>query len=159
AGVEVLPGQRLVEWPAAQIGGGIDADGGERVAPELEAAVVGPAVETRPGALRVLDDVGEPAIAAREDALEPRELAIVPAELDAAPTELAAQQRLSRLRLLDVELRRPLEGRVWLRREGGHAGRDCQPAPRGAFHASRQLRDADDVLLRLAGKADHEVEL
>src|SRR5262249_58629088 len=106
-----------------------------------------------------LDDVGQPAVAPCEDAFQPGELAVVPAEFHAAPAELAAEQRLPRLRLLDVELGRPLERRVRLRRERGDAGRHPEPPPRRAPHPSRPLRAPEHVLLRLAWEGAHAVKL
>src|SRR6185503_17752994 len=127
--------------------------------PDLEPAVVGPAVEARAPALRRLDHVGQAAIAARQDALQERHLGVVPLELDAAPAELAAEEALAGARLLDAELPGPLEGRMRLRRERGDARGDTEAPARGGGDAPGQLGDADDVLLGLAREADHEVQL
>src|SRR5262249_15767677 len=48
---------------------------------------------------------------------------------------------------------------VRLRRERGHARRHPQAAACGPLHPPGELGDAEDVLLGLAGQADHEVEL
>src|SRR5213080_170268 len=159
ARVEVVPGELLLERPSAEVELGVEAVRRHRRAPHLEAAVLRPAVEARPPPLRGLDDVGQAAVAAREDALEEREPGVVPAELDLPAAELVAQQRLADARLLERELPRPLEGRVRLGREGGDAGRHPEPPAGRGRDARRQLGDAAHVLLGLARKADHEVEL
>jgi hypothetical protein len=155
----VVPREPLLEGPAAEVELGIEAVRDERVPPHVHAAVLGPAVEAGPGALRGLEHVREPPVAAREDALQERELRVVPAELDPPPPELAAEQRLAHARLLERELARPLEGGVGLRREGGDARRHPEPPARRGGDARRQLGDADHVLLGLAREPDHEVEL
>src|SRR5207249_602781 len=104
AGVDVVPGQRLVERTPAQVEVGVDAVLGKRRCPDVQAAVLGPAVEAGAAALCALEHVGEPAVAAGEDPFEPRQPRIVPAELDPAAAELAAEERLARARLGLVEL-------------------------------------------------------
>src|SRR5262249_27923735 len=158
-GVQVIPGEDLAERPAPEVERRIEALGGEGVAPDGELATIQAAVEAGAGALCASDDAGEPPVAACEHALQPRQLAVVPSELETATRELAAEQRLARLGLLDVELRGPLERSVRLRRERGDARGDDEPTARGALHASRQLGHPAHVLDRLAREADHEVQL
>ena len=155
----MVPGQRLAERPAAEVDGRIDPVLGQRRAPDVHPAAVGPAVEARPPPLGRLEHPGQAPVAAREDAFEERQLGVVPAEGDPPPPELAPEECVARARLFERELPRPLEGRVRLRAEGRHARRDRQPPARRGGHPRGELRDADDVLLGLARQPDHEVEL
>ena len=77
-----------------------------------------PAVEAGAAALRGLEDVGDAAIAAREDPFEVGEPTVVPAKLDAAAAELCAEERLANPGFLEGELPSPLERSVRLGREG-----------------------------------------
>src|SRR5262249_59415188 len=78
----MIPGKLLTERPAAEVEGGVEAVRREGVPPDVHAAVVGPAVESGAATLGRLQHVGQPAVAAGEDAFEVRELGIMPAELD-----------------------------------------------------------------------------
>ncbi len=170
--VDVVEGQRLLLALLA-VGEEFQADAvlgfasRERVAPDLEAEVLGPAVEPLAVSISVQDRGRESPVAERQRALErtlPRVVRLEVQVLEAAPqpAQLVPEQALPALRLRVGDHRVPLEGCERLRAEGGDADVDLRPRILPAPAAQRLRRELDDgahVLVALGGQADHEVEL
>src|SRR4029077_5087991 len=100
--VEMVPRKDLVERTAPEIEGRIEAVRGHRVEPDIDPAVLRPAVEARAAALRRLDDVGESAVAGVQHPWEGGEPGVVTADFDPRPAELAGEERLPHACLLEV---------------------------------------------------------
>ena len=131
---------------------------GERLLPQFEPELLGPAIE--PAACTIGRQQGrpEPAVAAREDAFQKRQPRVVPFELDAVAAQFAAQQALARLGFVQIHLPRPLERRMRFRDEGRDAGRHLPLMFAGRGHLAAQLDDAEQVFLGLGRLAEHEIQ-
>jgi hypothetical protein len=175
--VDVIPrqtggdGQRTEETVA------VDAVLLERRVPDVVANVLLPRVEAGAVLERRFEDIGEAAIAAREDTLEHALLRLVHFEIDARALGRAVEQALLALDLGQGVHRAPLKRRVGLGHVRAHADGDAGRAVRdhraffGRFahlahrafalveRAFARLDDAADVFVLLGGQADHEVEL
>ncbi len=116
----------------------------------------------QPEAERRLQQIGDRAIAAREDPLDVRLVVLVRLEVDAQLARQVAEQRLLALGLGGAVHRHPLERRVRLGDVGRHRRRDArgaQVAVADLLHARRRLDDAAHVGVLLGRQADHEVQL
>ena len=158
ATVQVIPRQRFVEQPAPQIVVRVDAVAGERLLPQFEPELLGPAVEPAARTVGRQQRRPEPAVAAREDAFQKRQPRVVPFELDAVAAQFAAQQALARLGFVQIHLPRPLKRRMRFRDEGRDAGRHLPLMFAGRGHLAAQLDDAEQVFLGLGRLAEHEIQ-
>src|SRR5207247_3952711 len=116
----VVPRQPRVDGPRRQVELAHHAERVERGVPARQRELLVPAVEAAAVAPHALDDVGETAIAARQDALDVAEAGLVILERDALALRLLAQHALLAQHVVDRVHRAPLERRVRL----GHVRAD-----------------------------------
>ena len=161
--VEVVPGQPRRDDNRAEKLGRVDPKMLQRFLPQRKLHVLFPRVHARTLVVGPLDDVAEPAIAARQNAFEYAGLAVVRLQFQAAHLAHGVPQHLLlALRLRQRVLRTPLKWRVRL----GHVRRHTDRYLRASAHALADLQrvrpdrgDAQHVFVLLRGQADHEVQL
>ncbi len=122
-----------------------------------------PRIELRAQLPRPIDHRAQTSIAAREKRFQQRLFGTRPTHLQARPAQFAPQQVLASPRILRFIQRHPLKRRVRLGNERARADVDLrglavQLAP-FAQHRLRQIGNRLHIFQRLAGMADHEVQL
>ena len=156
--VDKIPRQGLPGSPFTQVLLETDSPFPEGLLPELEPELIAPAVETGAEPPGALHQVREPLIAPREEPLQEAHPGVVPLEADVAVFHAPLEVGLFRQGLLETDLADPLEGRVGLGDQGRKAEGDLPSAP-FPHDTVCQVGNPLQVLLLLAGQADHEVEL
>ena len=158
AAVDSLP--RKDRRTGAFLQGGLNLDSGpaNRLLPEVEPKTVAPAVETTAQPIGLFDQIAGLPTAPREDSLEQTHPGIMPFHADIPVPETAPEKILPGDNLVDADLALPLERGVGLRNEGRKADRHLTAAFRGPKDAVGEIDDSFEILLALAGKAEHEVE-
>ena len=150
-GQGVLDGQRLVEQMVD-----IHATFGQGVPPSVALKTLGPAVQSSSTSPRPLDGVGQSPITPAEDSLQQAGIDIVPLDLDAAQGPPISQVLMRPREVLPRPHAVPLERRVGLGNEIGHARGHRRVAAsllladlRDGF---RHLDDAVQIFRALPGK-------
>ena len=126
-----------------------------------------PGVKTRTGTPGVDDDRRHVTAGARQRGLNERGLGIVVVHAYGAVAHARDEQLLATLDVIVIELRAPLERRGGLgdkhrHRDGHRDGAATRLGNHGAAeleHMVGQVGDGHDILVALAGKAHHKVEL
>ena len=162
-GVHELPGERIPRVAFPQVFERVDPLLLEGPLPRVGPERLRPRVEPRAVPERPRDHSRQPVVPPREDSLEHGGLRGVELHLRVAvPPQRVPQQANPFLDLPAVDLALPLERGVRFRYEGGDAHRHGGALPvaaRDCGDPARKRPDGPDVVRRLPGQADHEVEL
>src|SRR5262245_61627442 len=162
-GRDVIPRQHLVGGAMpGHVPVGVEALGGHGVEPPAEVEPLAPLLERAALPPDTLDDASDAPVAAAGDPLRERRRRVVPPQLHAGLAHGPAQQPDLAVELVDTVLAEPLERRVRL----GHEPADRRRAARllrvpaaDLDDVSRQLGDAERVLVHLGRDAGQEVQL
>ena len=134
--------------------------------PAVKAEIIAPGLKPAAVSPDLLQDRAEAPVAPGEHRLHHARVGVVPVIDDVPGVDACAQEIDAAQVLLPRDLGLPLEGAVGLWDEAGGGDRDLDAAvlvlcvlPPAVQDAPRHVRDADDVFIRLGGKAQHVVEL
>ena len=167
ANVDHAPGQDLVLGALPQgVEIWVDASLGKGFHPALEGEILAPRVQPPTLAPDRFQQLPQPPVATSQHRFDVAGLHLVPVVLDGLVFDGASQQVHPPVVLISRNLRLPLEWRKGLgHKEGGGDGNAQAAAlvdgvifPR-PVHLLRQSGDADDVLIRLGGQTQHEIQL
>ena len=157
---EVLPGQRFIRCPPAQVALQLQTAGGRGLLPAIQLKMLGPGIHAGAPLPGLLQQPTQTAVAPGKNPFQkahPRIIAFQGAVLAVEPFLDRIHPRIA---FFHGELRLPLKHGMGLGHKGG--GADVHPAIAafpGLQHLLGQGRDRGHILLGFRGQAEHEVEL